>query len=244
MEFKSKNNNIYIYMIFVGDTHGSLTNFLFECKKFNIKDIDVIHLGDFGVGFTLNGKTNVDSFDYANEELKNSNIRMYVVRGNHDNPRYWSGNQIFSNIHFIPDYSVLNIENKNILFLGGAISLDRSIRTSNVSWWANENFILDERKLNEYEFIDIVASHSAPIFTPPNINGCIVNEWVAKDGAGLRWELLAERDALCRAYDILINNGNNITHWFFGHFHQTITHQEEDTLFKGLDINEIYKLRV
>ena len=62
--------------------------------------------------------------------------------------------------------TVLHIGNHHILCVGGATSVDKKFRTKDTDWWEFEN-VLPYEKLN-YENIDIVATHCAPIFCPPS----------------------------------------------------------------------------
>ena len=66
--------------------------------------------------------------------------RHIYVRGNHDNPNLYVSDSPLnkSNITVIEDYTLVNTFDKNVLCIGGAISIDRSRRTEGKSYWKNE----------------------------------------------------------------------------------------------------------
>jgi hypothetical protein len=84
--------------------------------------------GDCGLGFNKQ-KYYDDIFEKFNKILSYNNTFIIFVRGNHDDPEYFDGKRInLSNIKAVPDYSVITAHDKNILCVGGAISLDRTWR--------------------------------------------------------------------------------------------------------------------
>ena len=99
----------------VGDVHGK-----FHRYEKLIKDCDAsIQVGDFGVGFFyIFGDHRVPMANPPYDSIKKGNHRF--IRGNHDNPdvcrrqSYW-----------IPDGTIED----HVLFVGGAHSIDRHIRT-------------------------------------------------------------------------------------------------------------------
>jgi calcineurin-like phosphoesterase family protein len=63
-----------------------------------------------------------------NKFLHEKDIFMIAIRGNHDNPEYFKGDYKFTNLHLVPDYTVLKLEGQNFLFIGWSISIDRKPR--------------------------------------------------------------------------------------------------------------------
>lgn len=71
-------------MIFIGDTHGIRP--VFEViDKNKIENSNLIHVGDFGLGFEEITK-DVNNLKILDEMLIETNNYLYVIRGNHDNP--------------------------------------------------------------------------------------------------------------------------------------------------------------
>jgi len=212
-------------MIFLGDTHGNNSYIKYIIKQKKITNQHIIHVGDFGVGF-IGYNQEIQNLGHFNKWLKLKDITLHVFRGNHDDPKFFTGDHIYGNLKLHVDYTVLEIEDKKILGIGGAVSIDRSTRWKEQnSWWPDEVFVLDEDKLNEVSGIDILVTHTTPSEIPPdNSNGFppIVLQFAHSDG-NLIEDLDLERELLSKALKILLNNdSNNITHHFYGHFHQDI----------------------
>lgn len=51
-----------------------------------------------------------------------------------------------------------------------------------------------------------------------------------------------ERDTMDAIYETLKANSDTITHWYYGHFHQSWHSSIDGVLFKMLDIMELIKL--
>jgi len=226
-------------LIIVGDTHGNFgyLEYLFG----QMEGQNLFHVGDFGMGDSIiNGGVILKRLD---AKLKATNNVMYVIRGNHDNPAFWTGDHMYDNIKLIPDYTVVEAEGKRFLGVGGAISVDRVPRIAQKNFfWADEIFVLDKEKLAEMRDIDVVVTHTAPHFAHPVGINDFVRGW-AKNDPMLIQMLAQERLDLTEMYDILKEN-NNITHHFYGHFHADTNMIYEDTEFICVGINNTYDLRL
>lgn len=236
---------------FWGDTHGDWRKDGFIqhlIRTRNLSGSNVIQVGDFGIGFRE------DTVDFANlqnlnDALIKDDIHLYVIRGNHDNPKYFKGGQEFSNILFLPDYTVLVADNVNILCVGGAVSIDRTtskkavFKTGRHHWWKDEVFVYDEGLINsiiEAFKIHIVVTHSAPsAFYPQTFNN-IVFDYAAVDPILIQ-DLIAERKRIDMLHDNIVEK-NKISHWFYGHFHNCFTEYHNEMKAVLLNINEIYYL--
>jgi UDP-2,3-diacylglucosamine pyrophosphatase LpxH len=86
----------------------------------------------FSIGFTT-PENDMRILEDLNEQLKKKNITMYAIRGNHDNPAFFKGDHILSNLKLLPDYTVLDLEGKKILLVGGAVSVDRVPRLTEMN---------------------------------------------------------------------------------------------------------------
>jgi len=225
-------------MYILGDIHGDFSVIVNFCRKNESKDqINLIQVGDFGAGFSDDF---LDDMVYLNDCLFKHNVTLYVIRGNHDDPKFFNGDYNWSNLKLLKDYTTLDIEGVRILLIGGAISIDRNYRTKDISWWDNENVIMDIEKIHELRDVDIVITHTAPNFVNPiNLNSLVL--FFAKDDINLLHDLEYERNNLKIIYDALCKN-NEIKHWFYGHFHDTNTEVYNNTTFNLLGINEFYNL--
>jgi len=245
-------------MYFIGDTHtvGELPRIL---EKHKLTDSNLIHVGDFGLG-ELSIMQEVKNLQTIDEILLETNNQLYVIRGNHDNPIFWNKSLGLNlpklhNLHLVDDYSVINVEDKNILCVGGAISLDRIPRSRDIpypSWWRGEEFVYNPYRLDQAiakgRVIDIVVTHTAPHFCYP-LSGSksqLVDHYDAIEtshGNNLKLELELERSAVTELHDDLtIHHKQTPTHWLYGHFHRSNVKKINNTNFVLLNINEVYKL--
>lgn len=215
-------------IIFVGDVHGKFKELMDLIKRHGIINSTFILLGDCGVGFNKHNYYNT-LFNVINIELEKSNNKIYGLRGNHDNPSYFPSD--YGNIKFVKDYSCIEIENHRILFLGGACSVDRNQRTVNSDYWLDEKFNFNEEKLNIPK-CDIVVSHTAPSVCYPYTNVGLLER--CKNDHILYSDITEERKELNIALEILMKN-NNITNWYYGHFHKNHIDTINNIRFECLD---------
>lgn len=231
-------------LFFIGDIHYEFSSLCEIINSNNITNSYIIQVGDFGVGFSSFEK-DLKALTICNDVLKERDVNLYVIRGNHDNPLYFYEDKFhLSNIFFVQDYTVLDISNHKILCLGGAITVDRFTRKEDISLWANEKFIFDEKRLNDVRNIDIIVSHSAPIYCfPDHMAG--TDEYfknpIDEDTKLLKVEVDEERKKLEKAVSILKKN-NNINYFVYGHFHQSKKQMIDGTNFILLNIKELYEI--
>lgn len=253
MKIVKANNNIFVMG---GDIHGQFEEFVYCITvRHNLSDINIIICGDFGIGFyKKNYYTTI--FKKLNKRLKKNNIHIYAFRGNHDDPEYFSNEELkkevlngVSSIHLIEDYDVIKNDNHQILCVGGARSIDKCHRWKwdrqtqkqvACGWWEGEmvkdkptdfdNFI-KENDVN----IDIICSHSSPNFCEP-LTKRGLEYWSKFDDTVIE-DCDKERKMLTDIYEDL-KNKHNIKYWFYGHFHKSYTLISEDALFRGLNMFE------
>lgn len=224
-------------MIVLGDLHNNFG----LINQLGYKNINIIQVGDFGLGFYPD--KDEKTMDYWNTSWKARGIHVYAIRGNHDDPKYWDGRYDgrWSNLTLIPDYTVMQLEHMNYLFVGGAISVDRFMRKEGRDYWIDEEFVLDEDKLyqilEEYKNIDYVVTHTSPQFCFPPTKGSIVDEF-SKHDSRLLMDLKVERSLVERMYNIL-SEKSKPKKWFYGHFHMNKVEYIEDVEFRLLGIGEI-----
>ncbi len=243
-------------LLFLGDIHGNFNIIKYYVSTLNIKDAHIIQVGDFGVGFYLFDRER-KSLEFVNQKLAENNVHLWAIRGNHDYKPYFDKDPFeLSNIHLVADYTVLNLCDKNILCIGGAVSVDREWRYTNdqrrgdysikigQSWWKDEPFVLDKDKILALRDINIVVSHTCPSYCPvDNSNGFgpFVEGIIRDTGdVGLRRELAQERQQLNDAFYFLKLN-NNIEYAYYGHFHKNDYITYDNTQFRLLNVNELWE---
>lgn len=241
----------------VGDVHSGWNVVLYQLRYHKIKNSVFIFCGDVGVGF--------ESFkhytDYVIPELhkvlKKYNDIFIWFAGNHDDPKYFENQLINTNyVKCIPTYSVINVLGKNILNISGGISIDRvfrknrdSIRLVDYMKWHNCDYQTAKQKCplsywedepvvykpKVTEHIDIICSHSAPSFCYPTDKGEIVEKFAEYDSTLLE-DIRNERLTLDKVYE---DYKDDVTHWYYGHFHKSQMQTINKTQFKLLGIGEI-----
>lgn len=136
-------HNVYSdQVIFLGDLHGNFDTLLFWLKNFVFKNTTIIVCGDIGFGFHKPQyyRTKLEAINKFCEE---SDCRVLLFRGNHDDPEYFDGDNMdkrasvtFDYARAISDYSCVQVWNENkivhtILCVGGGVSIDRTWRIKN-----------------------------------------------------------------------------------------------------------------
>jgi DNA repair exonuclease SbcCD nuclease subunit len=209
------NKKLYI----IGDIHGEYKYFLHLIERYKMENCHIIIAGDIGLGFY---KVNyyIDMFNMMNIKLKNKNIHLYLIRGNHDNPEWFSNPPepltLYSNIHIIKDYTVLNLCNHHILCIGGAVSVDKSDRYLGLTWWEGEEvFKIDNlNDIIKENNIDIVVSHTNPCFVEPKMTH---EPFISVEDFRLIKE---SAKYLGEVFFYLIENNNPLKYWVHGHHHK------------------------
>jgi predicted phosphodiesterase len=246
-------------ILYLGDTHGNFNLINQYIKLYGLKDLHIIQVGDFGVGFNTFEKES-RLLKMTQEQLQKNNIHLWAIRGNHDYKPYFDNDPFgFSNIHLVADYTVLNLAGKNILCIGGAVSVDRMFRMTKLqkkvdfisdvgqkTWWHDEVFLLDCDKLENMRDIDIVVTHTCPDFCPPDNTfgfGPFVEGIIKETGdTALRTDLMIERKQLTEAFDILKKN-NDIKYNYHGHFHKSDLTIKDGIKYRLLNIGELWEER-
>jgi calcineurin-like phosphoesterase family protein len=197
----------------IGDIHGKLWEYkdIIDANPSGIS----IQVGDFGMGFKI-------EYDVI-QKLKGEN---YFIRGNHDNPEKCWEYINDANLVYIPDGTEITIDGKDILFIGGALSIDWKQRVEGVSWWRNEELsiselydIIDKVSLRNKPY-DIIISHDCPESACRYIESSYVNcpEWNSRT-----------RHALQEVLEI-----NRPKCWIHGHWHIAKKFKIDNTQFLSL----------
>lgn len=247
-------------IFYLGDIHGNFNLINNYIKQFDIEDAHIIQVGDFGVGFqTLEKERRM--LEMYHGLLVKRNVFVWAIRGNHDYKPYFDNDPFgFTNIKLIPDYTVLNLEGKNILCIGGAVSVDRMWRYTKrqragifedtklgvESWWPDEVFNLDVDKLKDLRDINIMVTHTCPDYCPPDNTfgfGPFVEGIIRETGdTDLKTDLMIERKMVTDAFEVVKLN-NFITNHYYGHFHRSDTFLKDYTEHRLLNVGELWEER-
>jgi hypothetical protein len=189
----------------IGDIHGQFNDY----KTYAVEDAEYsIQVGDFGVGF---GQS-----DYWHETVNDfhasGNHRM--IRGNHDNPETCRKEMV----GWIADGVVEN----NVMFVGGAWSIDQDYRTPGYDWWRDEELSTTEMDIvfNIYCAAkpEIMITHDCPTLVAYHM---FIRSGLRTYG-GPKLHLTRTGELLQRMFE-----AHQPKFWFFGHWHHT----------KELDLN-------
>ena len=246
-------------ILYLGDIHGNFNLISQYLKAYNITDAHIIQVGDFGVGFKSVVKER-RMLDMYHTELVKRNVFVWAIRGNHDYKALFDNDPFgFTNIKLVRDYSILNLEGKNILCVGGAVSVDRNklytkaqregdmTRYGLEQWWPDEGFVLDKDRVISMRNIDTVVTHTAPHYCPPDNTfgfGPFV-EGIVKDTGDtkLKTDLLYERQQMTDLFHFLKLNGNDVTHHYYGHFHRNDVINMYGVKHRVLGVGELWEER-
>jgi len=216
----------------VGDIHGKWDHLFLKIKALEIRNFTLVGVGDLGIGF-LDADKQARQFDYINSFFGGKGIDFIGIRGNHDDPSYYDGSIDYSNFKLLPDYTSLTLNDKEFLFVGGAVSIDRKIRKEGVSYWADEKFILDHSKIKR---CDVLVTHSAPTWSGP-FDKSGISGWCDRDDT-LWDECLQER----KDHDVLIKLCGASRH-YCGHFHTSSSVDFDGCISTILDELEVKEIR-
>lgn len=205
-------------MIYItGDTHREF-NKLHDVEK--NKDNMLIILGDVGINYYLDERDKK-----LKEQLNSYNIKLFCIQGNHEErPENIStykeidmfGGKVFieeeyPNLIFAKNGELYDIDNKKVLVIGGAYSVDKNYRIIyGYPWFKDEQLNKEEMDniLNKYkgQYIDIVLSHTCPLKYEPTevFMKCIDQSDVDKS-----MEKFLDR----------VEESINYDKWYCGHYH-------------------------
>lgn len=154
-----------------GDTHGNFSDLNKVLKDASSDDIIII-TGDFGYWKKSTFKLGDGWF---HEDIQNPNgAKIYFCSGNHEDLQSL---KILSNsfgwkepipidyrIWFCPRGCELELpDSRKVLFIGGALSIDKHLRTPYVDWFPEELISYNEfMRLDPNKKYDIIVSHTCP----------------------------------------------------------------------------------
>lgn len=245
----------------VADIHGLPHLILDNIRKYDIRNCVLIVAGDIGLGFHTY-MSHYQQYFNINKELEERDVNVFLVRGNHDDKSYFDELRInFSNIKSIPDYTVITVGERNILCVGGGISIDRKYRKSRYKltiknfkeqipklteeelkevvlplYFENEQVVLNTELIDDITDwginVDYVVTHSAPDFCFPR-DKFNIQSWIKEDN-DLEFDIDSERGLLTALYLYLKDKKHILKHWVYGHFHTHINDIYEKIKFTAI----------
>jgi len=246
-----KNYVTYREKWLLGDIHGEWSVILNHLRKTDFdmndrKNICYIQVGDFSIGYN-NVDIEIKKLLTLNKELDDHESDLFIIRGNHDDPEWFDPNKKveyknqLTNIFFVPDYTVLNIDLENILFVGGAVSIDRNYnKMRGGKYWEDEVVKFDFDFVKDLRDIERMICHTAPDFVEPLTFNNLVYSYAMNDDL-LLGDLTNERANMTKLVTEVMK-GNKMKSFVYGHFHNTYRFYHNNCEFLGLNINQFIRL--
>ena len=257
-------NNIYEFpdakgIVVSGDIHGDYEKLVYKCcLQCQMTDTLIIVAGDCGFGFNKPGYYDA-IYQKVSSRLAKANNWIVFIRGNHDNPAYFDGQQVnYERWKAVPDYSVIKACGHTILCVGGAISIDRTWRMYEqyivedkekygklmpYVYWPDEAPMYDQTKLetiSKDHSVDVVITHTAPSFCQ-EVQPILIQNWLVKD-EDLLDDIKHERKVMDDIHSFLKENNHPLQHWFIGHFHYSWNSEIDGVRYNILEIMELKEL--
>jgi len=224
---------------FFGDTHRSIDMKKIKEVKTDINKTNKFFiLGDWGGLWHNNFKKDYKFLIKWINLQQEKNFELFIIPGNHENYNVinklpetvienkdnyikvkilkiinpWTNK--YKGTFYILKNGIHKINNKNVLTIRGAMSIDKKYRTENIDWWKQEILTEKEKEniINEIKSyngkFDYVLSHTCPV----KIAKKLVNLY--------NYEKINDPNALFLQdiYDKYLKNKFNL--WLFGHFHK------------------------
>ena len=223
-------------LIVIGDLHGRWSTLFYYIKQLKLNDITIIVAGDCGFGFEK-PKYYTQTYNKFKKYLLENNVHILFIRGNHDDPSYFNGENTINlpNFRTLKDYTVLEFNDKQILCVGGGVSVDRIIRSLNKSYWYEEEFVFNA-ELMPVEPITHIITHV--FFALPQLNKNGLIKEFSKDDDKLILALDIEKKNVELLFNFIKEKGWDVKHWYFGHYHKDL-----DFLYEGVECSCIDMLQ-
>lgn len=204
-------------MRFIGDIHGDI----FAYESVLNGSTESVQIGDFGIGFLSPIQE-----EYVDTQL-HADGRHKFIRGNHDDP-----SRCKDRPGYIEDGTY--DEERSILYIGGAWSIDYAWRTPGYSWWPDEELSVAElshmHELMVHYCPRIVVTHDAPT--------SVAYEMFLK---GTQKKQFKTRTA--EAFEGMFHR-HQPELWIFGHWHEDRDMYLNSTRFVCLGINSYMDVNV
>ncbi|MCL2429987.1 MAG: metallophosphoesterase family protein [Alphaproteobacteria bacterium] len=189
-------------MFLIGDVHAKFEQY----ERHIAGRQDTVQVGDMGIGFRR-FSPRLDALMVAGNQR--------FIRGNHDNPEACGQSR-----QWIADGTVEG----DVMFVGGALSVDQAWRTPGLDWWADEELTIAEidRLIDVYAAAKprIMVTHDCPQFL----------EATMLEVVGAQTSIPSRTR---QALDAMFAR-HQPEHWVFGHWHRTHRTERNGCLFTCL----------
>ena len=222
-------------IILIGDSHD--TEVVYDIISTRVPNgSDVCHVGDVGLGFGKESYAIPQAQAWLNRFNKlcvSINVRVFLIIGNHDNPKVWELPST-DNVILVKSGDIGIFPNgKKALLIGGGISVDRWTRTGGIDYWQDEL----TPYLENVEKCDIMFSHDCP----EHFNHATDSLLRSFDRCVKRDPTLME-DALKQRLNMTdITKRSDVKTIIGGHFHRSIREEKDGVYYRCLDINELWE---
>jgi hypothetical protein len=212
----------------VGDIHGGFNEYSFY-------DLGVgryrhatepappehsVQVGDFGIGFYT-----PYWHDSVNDWMK-KNPGHRFIRGNHDDPAMCK-----TMAGYIPDGTIEG----DVMYVGGAWSIDHAWRTPGIDWWPDEELSVDE--LNK--LVDRFVQHKPRVMITHDCPTRIAWEMFISRGNTLGQVKTRTAEAFQAMWEM-----HQPEEWYFGHWHFTRDLTLHGTKFQCLGEHEYMDVEI
>jgi hypothetical protein len=197
-----------------------------------LKEDDVlIVLGDLGLVWDDNSNA---TLKYTNKYLKERGITLLSVLGNHENydrieqypqTNFYGGKvyRVSSNISFMKNGELFDIQGHKFAVFGGAYSIDKYRRTEFKSWWSQE---IPTKETMEY-FVNNLDSIDTSEY---NLITHTTNyEHVKK----ILWNDSPKLDDVSRFLEF-IKYQYKFKHHYYGHFHADVEYGDNTMMYNAI----------
>lgn len=190
----------------VGDIHGKFNEY--DTFVLNLRGMRhrgeaperSIQVGDFGIGFFS------PYWHESVREWQRNNPTQRFIRGNHDDPAMCKT---------MPGYIEDGTVEGDVMYIGGAWSIDQAMRTEGKDWWRDEELSIMEfdriAKIYEATKPRVMITHDCPtsiawdMFISRGNSLAGRKQFKTRTGEYLQWMWEMHQPEL----------------WFFGHWHET-----------------------
>ncbi len=194
---------------YIGDVHGKFRQYreIIRDRK------NTIQIGDLGIGFRHAHGPKMGEFTQnpPHDAMLQGNHRF--IRGNHDNPGACNGHS-----RYIPDGTVEG----DMMFIGGAVSIDKAWRNPGYSWWEDEELSIEQlnQLVDKYQEVkpQIMVTHDCP----QSLAVSMIDPYGKLDPR------FASRSR--QAFEVMLYH-HRPKLWVYGHWHNSFDHIIEGTRF-------------
>jgi Icc-related predicted phosphoesterase len=203
--------------LFVGDVHGLFTQY----KRIIKEHKNTIQVGDLRVGYRslLDSNYGQVTGNPPHKLMADNNARWY--RGNHDNPHYAKGHSQWIKDGYIEG---------DMMFVGGAQSIDAHLRQEGFNWWREEELSTPEL----YDVLDKYVAAKPKIMCTHDCPEEVLTELAPVFGKKKLETHSRTRQALQAMWE-----AHQPDVWVFGHHHRSFDGKLNGTRFVCLDELEV-----